>query len=315
MDHGILLIDKPRGMTSHDVVAAVRRFTGIRQIGHTGTLDPEASGVLVLCLGRSTRLACFFEALEKTYWAVMRLGIRTDTQDATGHVVSQAPVPPFSCHDITMVLQQFTGSLQQIPPMYSAVKYHGRRLYHLARQGHTVTRQARSISVRRCELLDMRGTWLTLAIACSKGTYVRTLCDDIGVALGCGGHVLHIQRCQVGPFSLRQAYTLAFLQQRMQEGALAQLLLPIGEALHFLPNLTLTTLQYEGLQRGQSKERATILQSLSGSLPPASGYRLSAPGHGPFAVMRRQTIPVEHWKLYSLQAHTAKVEWPSPSSL
>ena len=147
MRSGILLVDKPRGWTSHDVVAIVRRLTGTSHVGHTGTLDPDASGLLVLCLGRATRLARFFEALDKTYWAVMRLGVRTDTQDATGHVINHAPIPILSQCQLDGVLRQFTGPLYQTPPMYSAVKYHGQRLYHLARQGQTVPRQARQIVV------------------------------------------------------------------------------------------------------------------------------------------------------------------------
>src|ERR687884_1378978 len=151
---GILNLDKPRGMTSHDAVAAVRRILGIKAVGHTGTLDPEASGVLVLCLGEATRFARFFENLEKTYWTVLQLGVCTDTQDATGTVTRQHEVPPFTRAQIHNVLARFQGALQQVPPMYSAVKYRGQRLYHLARQGQTVARQARTISVRQLELLE-----------------------------------------------------------------------------------------------------------------------------------------------------------------
>src|SRR5215467_12297310 len=209
MLNGIVSLDKPRGMTSHDIVAAVRRILGIKAVGHTGTLDPEASGILVLCLGEATRFARFFETLEKTYWTVLQLGICTDTQDATGTVTCQREVPPFTRTQLHDVLDGFQGVLQQVPPMYSAVKYCGQRLYRLARQGKTVTRQARDIFVRRVDLLDQRATQITLSITCSKGTYIRTLGEDIGLALGCGAHVLHLQRCRVGHFSLQGACSLS----------------------------------------------------------------------------------------------------------
>jgi tRNA pseudouridine55 synthase len=292
-------------MTSHDVVAMVRRLAGLRQVGHTGTLDPDASGVLIICLGRSTRLARFFEALEKTYWVVMQLGVRTDTQDATGVVMERARVPEISRADLTAVLRQFTGPQQQIPPMYSAVKYHGQRLYRLARQGHTITRQARAVFIRRCDLLDARGAWITFAVTCSKGTYVRTLCDDIGLILGCGAQLVHLQRCQIGPFRLSQACTLQLLQQRAYAGVFDQLIIPAAEALHFLPGLTLTTQQYDALQRGQRGVLPTLLPSPAPPLPPASCYRLYAPAHGTFAVMYKPTPTAEQWKLYYLEDHEA----------
>ena len=231
MLNGILNLDKPRGITSHDVVAAVRRILGIRAVGHTGTLDPEASGVLVLCLGSATKCARFFEGLEKTYWTVLQLGLCTDTQDATGTVTRQCEVPPLTQPQIRNVLGRFQGVLQQVPPMYSAVKYRGQRLYHLARQGQTVARQARTISVRQLELLEQRGTQLTLSITCSKGTYIRTLGEDIGLALGCGAHVVHLQRCRVGPFALRNACSLDALRRYVHAGTLSHVLIPVTEAL------------------------------------------------------------------------------------
>ena len=245
MLNGIVSLDKPRGMTSHDVVAAVRRILGIRAVGHTGTLDPDASGVLVLCLDSATKFARFFETLEKTYWTVIQLGLCTDTQDATGTVTRQCEVPPLTRIHICSVLDRFQGPLQQIPPMYSAVKYRGQRLYRLARQGQTVVRQARSIFVRHLALLEQRESQLTLSITCSKGTYIRTLAEDIGLALGCGAHVVHLQRCCVGPFSLQGACSLDVLRQHVHAGTLSQVLIPVTEALSFLPSLTLTSQQYD----------------------------------------------------------------------
>lgn len=297
MQSGILLVDKPRGMTSHDVVARIRRLAGMRQVGHTGTLDPDASGLLILCLGRATRFARFFETLDKTYWAVMRLGIRTDTQDATGTVIGRAEVPLMPRQELEGVLQRFTGCQQQYPPMFSAVKYQGQRLYRLARQGQTVPRQPRKIEIQRCVLLDQRQATLTLAITCSKGTYIRTLCDDIGLALGCGAHVMSLQRCQVGPFSLRQACTLPFLQQDAAGNGLAPRLLPLRQALHFLPPLHLTPEHYARLRREQGGALPWLVATLPRAYGEVSGYRLCAPTHEPFAVLQRQPHNPETWKL------------------
>jgi len=295
---GILNLDKPRGMTSHDAVAAVRRLLDMRAVGHTGTLDPEAHGVLVLCLGSATKFARFFETLEKTYWAVIQLGVCTDTQDATGTVTRQCQVPPLTHAQLHNVLERFQGPLQQIPPMYSAVKYHGQRLHRLARQGQTVTRQARDIFIRRLELLDQRGTQITLSVICSKGTYIRTLSEDIGLALGCGAHVVHLQRCRVGPFALRDACSLEVLQQRIHAGALSQVLVPVREALSFLPSLTLTSQQYDDLCTRQGRALATILDTIPPLGRHISCYRLCIPSQRTIAVIQHQASSSTRWKLY-----------------
>jgi tRNA pseudouridine55 synthase len=297
---GILNLDKPRGMTSHDAVAAVRRSLGLQAVGHTGTLDPEASGVLVLCLGRATQCARLFENLEKTYWTVVQLGACTDTQDATGTVTHQRAVPLFTAAEIRNVLERFRGAIQQIPPMYSAVKYRGQRLYHLARQGKTVTRQARDIFVRRLELLEQRATQITLGITCSKGTYIRTLAEDIGLALGCGAHVVHLQRCRVGHFSLQRACSLRTLQQHAQAGTLSDLIIPVTEALSFLPSLMLTAQQYDDLCMRQGSALAPILDTAHALPQHASGYRLCLPPQQTVAVIQRRLSPtkISKWKLY-----------------
>jgi tRNA pseudouridine55 synthase len=293
---GILNLDKPRGMTSHDVVAAVRRILGIRAVGHTGTLDPDASGVLMLCLGAATKYASFFATLEKTYWTVLQLGLCTDTQDATGTVTRQREVPPLTPAQLRSTLERFQGSLQQIPPMYSAVKYRGQRLYRLARQGQTVARPARDIFVQRLELLEQRGTQITLRVTCSKGTYIRTLAEDIGLALGCGAHVVHLQRCRVGPFSLQDACSLDVLQQHADAGTLPQVLMPVTEALSFLPALTLTMQQYDALRTRQGQALSTILNTMQ-TLPQDTCYRLCVPSQQTVAIIQRQCSP-ERWKLY-----------------
>jgi tRNA pseudouridine55 synthase len=278
----------------------VRCILGTKAVGHTGTLDPEASGVLVLCLGEATQFARFFESLEKTYWTVLRLGVCTDTQDATGTVTRQHEVPPLTPTQLYNVLARFQGTLQQVPPMYSAVKYRGQRLYRLARQGKTVVRQARNIFVRRVELLDQRATQITLSVTCSKGTYIRTLGEDIGLALGCGAHVLHLQRCRVGHFSLQDACSLSVLQQQVHAGTVSHTLLPVTEALSFLPSLMLTPQQYDDLCTRQGSALATILAPLQPVPQHASGYRLCISSQKTVAVIQRQLSPakISKWKLY-----------------
>jgi tRNA pseudouridine55 synthase len=288
-------------MTSHDVVEVVRRMTDMRAVGHTGTLDPEARGLLLLCLGRATKFARFFEGLSKTYWTVMRLGICTDTQDATGKVLRRQPVLSLSTEQLQRVLHQFTGQVQQLPPMYSAVKYQGKRLYRLARQGRTVTRQVRDVFIQRLALLDVRGEWITLGVTCSKGTYIRTLCEDIGLALGCGAHMVHLQRCQVGPFRLTQAYTLDYLQQLARQGDLPEALIPLPQALDFLPVLSLTSQQYEALQRGQGMALPTVLEAMPRLVQHVSCYRLRAPSSGTFAVIYRRASAPDRWKFSYLE--------------
>jgi tRNA pseudouridine55 synthase len=297
---GILNLDKPRGMTSHDAVAAVRRSLGLQAVGHTGTLDPEASGVLVLCLGRATQCARLFENLEKTYWTVVQLGACTDTQDATGTVTHQRAVPLFTAAEIRNVLERFRGAIQQIPPMYSAVKYRGQRLYHLARQGKTVTRQARDIFVRRLELLEQRATQITLGITCSKGTYIRTLAEDIGLALGCGAHVVHLQRCRVGHFSLRSACSLRTVQHHVQAGTMPCLITPVIEALSFLPSLRLTAPQYDDLCIRRGNAVSSILDTMHSLPQHASGYRLCLSPQKTVAIIQRQlsSTTTSKWKLY-----------------
>ncbi len=294
---GILNVDKPRGLTSHDVVDAIRTLTGLRAVGHTGTLDPDASGVLLLCLGRATKFARFFEPLDKTYWAVLRLGICTDTQDATGTITQQCDVPSLSVSHVANVLQQFVGACTQIPPMYSAVKHRGKRLYRLARQGQVVPREAREIMIRRLDLLDMRGPWVTIAVTCSKGTYIRTLCEDIGLALNCGAHMAHLQRCAVGPFSVHQARTLAWLRQQSLAEGLTTACIPLADALTFLPALSLTPQELAHVRAEQGRALPQLLRMQSLNNLEASCYRLCTQTDETVAIIHRHTAAPLKWKL------------------
>lgn len=244
---GVLVIDKPDGMTSHDVINKVRRLYNTRRVGHTGTLDPMATGVLTVLIGRAAKAAEYLSADRKTYLATLRLGLTTDTEDTTGEILTQSDNIP----DMTAVegiLPRFRGEIMQIPPMYSALKVGGQKLYDLARRGEVVERQARPITIHRLEAERLTDTDYALTVTCSAGTYIRTLCADIGAALGCGGAMASLRRTEAGGFSLRQAHTLEALEE-MTEEARTALLLPVASLFDELPAICLPAF-YERLIRG-----------------------------------------------------------------
>lgn len=210
--NGIVIVDKPSGWTSQDVVSKLRGVFKTRRIGHGGTLDPMATGVLPVFVGRATRGVEFFEHAEKTYEAALQLGITTDTEDTTGAVLEEKPVSVTE-QEFLDVLPQFRGEIQQIPPMYSALKVNGQKLYDLARQGKEVERKSRAITIFRLECLEFSGSTARLLVHCSKGTYIRTLCKDIGAALGCGGCMAALRRVQAGEYTIDQAVSLQELVQ------------------------------------------------------------------------------------------------------
>lgn len=205
--NGIVIVDKPEGWTSQDVVSKLRGVFKTRRIGHGGTLDPMATGVLPVFVGRATRGVEFFEHAEKTYEAVLRLGITTDTEDITGTVLEEKPVS-VSREEFLEILNRFRGEIQQVPPMYSALKHNGQKLYDLARQGKTVERKSRTVTVYHLECLAFSGDTARLLVHCSKGTYIRTLCKDIGEALGCGGCMAALRRVGAGAYSIEDAVPL-----------------------------------------------------------------------------------------------------------
>ena len=208
--NGIVIIDKPQGWTSQDVTARLRRVFQTRRIGHGGTLDPMATGVLPVFVGRATRGVEFFEHAEKTYEAVLRLGLTTDTEDITGSVLEEKPVA-VSREQLEAALAQFRGEIQQIPPMYSALKVNGQKLCDLARKGKEVARKPRNITIFRLECVEFTGITAKLTVRCSKGTYIRTLCKDIGQALGCGGCMESLRRTVAGAYTVDQAVPLQAL--------------------------------------------------------------------------------------------------------
>lgn len=223
--NGILLVDKPQDWTSHDVVAKLRGVFGERRIGHSGTLDPLATGLLVVFLGRATKAVEFSEAAEKEYVAHLRLGMATDTQDITGSVIDTFDSVPTRA-EVETVLRQFCGEIEQIPPMYSAIKINGQKLYDIARRGGEVERRPRRITIHELSMLGEENGDYVLRIRCSKGTYIRTLCHDIGQALGCGGVMTVLRRTRVGAYDVQNAYSVAFLSQ-MERDAAESLLLPL----------------------------------------------------------------------------------------
>jgi len=217
--HGVLVIDKPQGPTSFEVVRRVRAALGVERAGHTGTLDPMATGVLPVCLGEATKLAGLLTEADKAYDAVVRLGVVTDTQDLTGKVLSTTPVPPLSVEVLEAALQPFRGTFLQTPPMYSAIKVGGKRLYERARAGETVERAPREVTVHSLVLRDFSATECTLSLRCSKGFFVRALADDLGRALGCGGALKSLRRTASGSFGLDRAMPLAQLESLASSGA------------------------------------------------------------------------------------------------
>jgi tRNA pseudouridine55 synthase len=205
MINGLLLVDKPAGITSHDVVDRVRRVVGQRRIGHTGTLDPGATGLLVLCLGQATRLSEYLTDLDKVYEGVMRLGIETSSYDLDGEVVAERPVPALDAEAIQAVCNGFVGDILQIPPMMSAVKVGGRRLYKIARQGEVVERQPRPVKVFSYDVLSWTPPDAGIRVRCGSGTYVRSLCHEAGLLLGCGAVLAALRRTAVGRYNVAQA--------------------------------------------------------------------------------------------------------------
>ncbi len=248
---GLLVVDKPAGMTSHDVVDRVRRLSGQRRVGHAGTLDPLATGVLVLGLGRATRVLEYLIGHDKRYLATIRLGITTDTYDAEGRVVSQHEGSWPLREDVERVLARFRGEIEQRPPPFSAIKQGGERLYKKARRGEAVEAPPRRVVIRDLRLLEYDPPFLRVDVTCSKGTYIRSLAHDVGQALGTGAHLAELRRLASGPFTVEQAHTLDELEQAAREGRLAQLLLPPDAGLVDLPAISVTLEEARRLAHGQ----------------------------------------------------------------
>ena len=246
--NGIVIVDKPQDWTSQDVTARLRRVFGTRRIGHGGTLDPMATGVLPVFVGRATRAVEFFEHAEKAYEPVLKLGITTDTEDITGEVLSTSEVH-ITRSQVEKVLANFRGEILQIPPMYSALKVNGQKLCDLARKGKEVERQPRPITIHALTLLETGEDTLRLRVRCSKGTYIRTLCKDIGSALGCGGCMQALRRIQAGEYTAEEAVPLATLLEAENP---EQYLRSVDTMFRSYPSVTLTSNQEKRCRNGNS---------------------------------------------------------------
>lgn len=247
---GILNIYKEKGFTSHDAVAVVRKTLHMKKVGHTGTLDPDAEGVLPICVGRATKLADLIMDGQKQYRAVLRLGITTTTEDASGEIIEEKPVV-FDEEKIKRAVAGFVGEQEQIPPMYSAVKVNGKKLYELAREGKEIARKARKITIFDVQIRAfLPPDRVEIDVTCSKGTYIRTLCTDIGRVLGCGGHMESLLRTQTGAFTLENAIRLGELQALAEAGQVETALMKMEQALAAFPRITVaqsaTGLLYNG---------------------------------------------------------------------
>ena len=279
--HGVVVVDKPGGMTSHDVVAIARKLFRTKRVGHTGTLDPDATGVMVLCLGHATKVAEYLSAARKHYTATVVFGVETDTQDAGGQVLAERDASEITEARVRAILPAFRGTIQQVPPMVSALHHEGKRLYDLARQGITVERAARTLHIDELELTAFTSgahPVAELEITCSTGTYIRSLASDIGTAAGTGGMMQSLRRTWVGerldepnrPFTLANAHTLDELRDRAQAGTLADVVLPLSLALTGWAQARLNGEQTARIRRGQTVTLADIDAQQLKSWPPVT---------------------------------------------
>lgn len=251
--HGVFLLDKPQGVSSNDIMQKVKRLFQANKAGHTGALDPLATGMLPICLGEATKFSQFLLDADKRYRVTAKLGERTDTSDAEGQVVQTRPVN-VALADIFAALEPFRGEIKQVPTMFSALKHQGKPLYEYARAGMTVEREARPITIFELTFLDYQSPFLTLEVHCSKGTYIRTLVDDLGEALGCGAHVTALRRLAVADYPVQRMMTIEALQNLSENQPLAELdrhLLAIDSAVSRLPKLSLDDVQSRGIGFGQ----------------------------------------------------------------
>lgn len=232
---GLLIINKPKGVTSHDVIDRLRRILGISKIGHTGTLDPDATGVLSVCIGKATKLAQYTSEPEKEYRVVMKLGEVTDTQDASGRVIKEAMDFNITTENILEAFKKFTGTIKQIPPMYSAVKVGGTPLYKMARKGKEIAREPREINIKEINLMDYSDKFVKFDVVCSKGTYVRTLCNDIGEYLGVGAHTYSLERLASGPFNIKDSFTIDEVEGLYKAGHLESRLISLEGMIAWMP--------------------------------------------------------------------------------
>jgi tRNA pseudouridine55 synthase len=282
--HGVLNAHKPSGPTSHDIVSMVRRAAGQKKVGHAGTLDPAASGVLVVCLGNATRIVEYLTDSEKEYRAVVEFGIETDTEDHTGTVIREMDASHVSRELLESALPCFMGKINQIPPMVSAVHHEGKRLYELARSGIVVERQPRTVEIYALDLIDfIPGSHprATLNVGCSKGTYIRTLCADIGLAINCVAHMASLVRTKVGRFSLDEAISTDDIQELGRAQRLAEALISVDDALSDMPSVVVSAVDVEHVKNGA----AIDMNSLASGGTGLSELDIPLRIHGPHEIL------------------------------
>lgn len=248
---GVLVIDKPIGLSSNDVVQKAKRLFNARKVGHTGALDPLATGVLPLCFGEATKFSQYLLSSDKKYWVRLQLGVATDSGDAEGKIIAERPVENIDAAKINDALRFFRGEIDQVPSMFSAIKHKGQPLYKLARQGIEIEREARRVTIFSNELVAFEGDQLELEIHCSKGTYVRTIAQELGEVLGCGAHVSALRRRAAGPYDESDLISFATLEAAVEDGSLDPFLQPISSAVQGWPEVRLTDNTAYYLRRGQ----------------------------------------------------------------
>ncbi len=300
---GVLVIDKPQGPTSFWVVQHVRRKLRMKRVGHTGTLDPMATGVLPVCVGKATKIARFITAGHKVYEGVIRLGVETDTYDSAGKVVDTMPVPSSIDEErLRGLIQSYTGKVLQSPPPYSAVKHQGRPLYKLARKGIMVQKEPRPVEIFSFEILKVDLPDLHFRIHCTKGTYVRSLAHEIGKALGTGGHLARLCRLKSGPFTLEQAISIEEFDKLVEEKRLSEVLIPVHMALDHLPKVEITEELARDLRFGRSIPQGLIMDLLTQQgVTPARGIPY-------LRLVLKQDSPSRNGELVSV------VPWPEEES-
>lgn len=280
---GILIVDKPENMTSAGVVSRIKKLSGFKKAGHTGTLDPIASGVMICTINQATRLSRFFQGRDKTYAATLVLGVDTDTQDAAGSVVCRRPVDTVTEPALRAVCKRFEGEIQQTPPVYSALKHEGVPLYRYARKGKPVYKPARPVYISFIHIQEINLPEVAFEVRCSAGTYVRTLCADIGSALGCGGHLKRLRRTECGGFDVGQAMPLSEIERETSGHALSDRLIPMAEALGNMAAVTADPVLAEKVHFG----RMISFDDIPKSSVPADGFiKVVAPGNRLLAVIR-----------------------------
>lgn len=266
-DFGLIIVDKPVGPTSHRVVSQVRRGTNIRKVGHAGTLDPRASGVLVLCLGPATRLSEFLSTTSKRYEAQIEFGSSTRTYDAEGEVTESTGDAP-SLAQVELALEKFRGEIEQVPPPYSAIKIKGRRAYEIAREGGTVDLKARKVEIHELEILSYEPPLLSLVVECSAGTYIRSLAHELGETVKTGAHLSGLRRVKAGPFTIDDAVSLAELEHSLFEGSWPDYVIPPADALPDFPEVNVSEQQLQPIRNGHGFPAESPAKGLAKAIGP-----------------------------------------------